>query len=150
VFRVAPAPKQRLKWLLEKLGFVLPRDFATALSERDRAVAERDRAMAERDLAVAERDRAECDLAVAERDLAVVERDLAVVEHDEVADRFPALINAALIERSAFLEQRNQAYAEVDDLCRERNQLKAELARVARESAADTEQPLNVPVRNKL
>jgi hypothetical protein len=130
VLRVAPAPKQRLKWLLEKLGFVLPRDFATALSERDRAVAERDRAMAE-------------------RDLAVVERDLAVVEHDEVADRFPALINAALIERSAFLEQRNQAYAEVDDLCRERNQLKAELAR-ARESAADTEQPLNVPVRNKL
>jgi hypothetical protein len=143
VLRVAPAPKQRLKWLLEKLGFVLPRDFATALSERDRAVAERDRAMAERDLAVAERDRAECDLAVAERDramaerdravverdramaerdLAVVERDLAVVEHDEVADRFPALINAALIERSAFLEQRNQAYAEVDDLCRERKQ----------------------------
>jgi chromosome segregation ATPase len=39
-------------------------------------------------------------------------------------------LEVARSERNAFLEQRDQAYGEVDDLCRERAQLKAKVERL--------------------
>jgi hypothetical protein len=72
-----------------------------------------------------------------ERDQAVSERDQAVAElqaQDERLDKLPAAIQSALFERDAFRKQRDQAYAEIDDLCRGRNELKGQLERLRRAS----------------
>jgi hypothetical protein len=71
-----------------------------------------------------------------ERDQAIQERDQAVAERKAVEggkfDKFPAALIAAEAERDAFRTQRDQAYGEIDDLCRERNELKCQLERLKR------------------
>lgn len=67
------------------------------------------------------------------------ERDDAIADlhrylkDDEERDRVPAKLHAAIIEREAYLEQRDQAYRELDDMCKERNRLRDELERLRRE-----------------
>jgi hypothetical protein len=61
-----------------------------------------------------------------EGDLAVAELEAA----DGRYDHFPAALESALMERDAFRKQRDQAYAEIDDLCQERNELKGQLERL--------------------
>jgi uncharacterized coiled-coil DUF342 family protein len=65
------------------------------------------------------------------------ERDRAVAEleaRDERLDRLPGALQSALFERDAFRQQRDQAYGEIDDLCRERNELKGQLERLRKAS----------------
>ena len=67
------------------------------------------------------------------------ERDDAIADlhrylkDDEERDRVPAKMHAAIIERDAYLEQRDQAYRELDDMCKERNRLRGELEGLRRE-----------------
>lgn len=51
------------------------------------------------------------------------------LKEDELRDRVPAKLHAALVERDAYLKQRDQAYRELDDVVTERNRLKGELER---------------------
>ena len=66
-----------------------------------------------------------------ERDQAIQERDQAVAKRKAVEggkfDKFRAALIAAEAERDAFRTQRDQAYGEIDVLCRERNELKCQL-----------------------
>jgi hypothetical protein len=48
----------------------------------------------------------------------------------ESFDKFPAALFSAEAERDAFKAQRDQAYGEIDDLCRERIDLKLELEKI--------------------
>jgi hypothetical protein len=68
----------------------------------------------------------ECDQAIQEREQAVAERK--AVE----GGKFPAALIAAEAERGAFRTQRDQAYGEIDGLCREHNELKCQLERLKR------------------
>jgi hypothetical protein len=64
-------------------------------------------------------------------------RDLAVAELKAVQegkyDYIPATLHAVQTERDALRKQRDQAYGEIDDLCRERNELKGHLERLRRQ-----------------
>jgi hypothetical protein len=59
-----------------------------------------------------------------ERDQAVAE--LKAVEEGKY-DYIPATVHSLTTERNALRKQRDQAYGEIDDLCRERNELKGQL-----------------------
>jgi predicted nuclease with TOPRIM domain len=79
----------------------------------------------------------ERDQAIKERDQAIKERDQALAELKAVQegeyDYIPAALRSALTERDALRKQRDQAYGEIDDLCRERNELKGQLERLRRQ-----------------
>jgi hypothetical protein len=72
-----------------------------------------------------------------ERDQAIRERDQAIAERKAIEggqfDKFPAALFSAETERDAFRKQRDQAYGEIDDLCRERNELKGQLGHLRRQ-----------------
>jgi len=72
------------------------------------------------------------DIAVSERNAAVRERDDAIVGK---LDRLPAAFQLALAERTAYREQRDQAFRELDAVTSERNQLKVEIERLKRQIA---------------
>jgi uncharacterized coiled-coil DUF342 family protein len=61
------------------------------------------------------------------------ERDQAVSELKAVQegkyDYIPATVHSLTTERDLLRKQRDQAYGEIDDLCRERNELKGQLER---------------------
>lgn len=63
---------------------------------------------------------------LAERDQLLRERERGV--DDLLRDK----MQSVLIERDAYREQRDQAFGEMDDLCRERNALKGEIERLRR------------------
>jgi hypothetical protein len=69
---------------------------------------------------------------IRQRDDAIAELNQYLKE-DEQRDRVPAKLHAAVIERDAYLEQRDQAYRELDDVIKERNRLKGEFERLRRE-----------------
>jgi hypothetical protein len=62
------------------------------------------------------------------------ERDQAVAElkgaQEGKYDSFPATLHSLTTERDALRKQRDQAYGEIDDLCRERNDLKGQFERL--------------------
>jgi len=102
-------------------------------AERDAALAERNAYRTQLDIALYERNEF-----LRQRDVLLVELNEARSERDRLAcqkeDLAPAEVLRLTIERNMLLEQRDQAYGEVDDLCRERNDLREKLDRLKKGS----------------
>jgi len=69
---------------------------------------------------------------IRQRDGAIAALEKYRREHDEAIVCLSAKLHAALVERDAYLKQRDQAYHELDDVVTERNRLKGELERQRR------------------
>ena len=95
---------------LAKIGLALNRHLVEAKSHLAEARREHDRAVAKLE--------------------AHEQRELEA--HNERFDRLPAALHSLTTERDALRKQRDQAYGEIDDLCRERNELKGQLERLKR------------------
>jgi chromosome segregation ATPase len=122
----------------------LPRTLSRALgidqlrAERDAYLIERNEFLRQLDIALGERNEflRQLDLTKTERD--DLQRELDEVRSqrddllasDEKRDRLPAALQSAQAERQAYLDQRDQAYREIEDLIRACNELRAEVSRL--------------------